>query len=339
MASINIRKLHGGEAAAILAHNHRHDGREGVEYRNEHIDPARTHLNSVLMPRGVGRETAAQELARLRARVAAIDAAEPPKRIRKDRVTLVSVEIPAPAGLPPEQEKKFFKEAAAEVAKFCGGIQNCGSIRIHRDEVHDYLDPVTRERRTSRVHAHMLCIPYMPGRGVNCKSFMSRERLREIQKAIDARCRRVLGIPFLDGSRQKSRGTVEDLKIATARAEREEQYLSQLRQSCQDAQEEMMSLQQSLMSLQEMTDALRAEAAELRDALPIVRQVAHAVEILDEIDENLSNYFRQELAAGGIHPDDPRDQARLRKAAETISRASRRHSRHFNRNQDIGFDR
>ena len=41
MSSINIMKLHGGEAAAILAHNHRHDGRDGVEYSNEHIDPAR----------------------------------------------------------------------------------------------------------------------------------------------------------------------------------------------------------------------------------------------------------------------------------------------------------
>ena len=124
MASINIRKLHGGEAAAILSHNHRHDGREGVVYGNEHIDPSKSHLNGILHWHGTpSRETAAEELARLRRRVEEIDKIEPPARIRKDRVTLVSVEIPVPEYLPPEEEKKFSKRPSRRWLDFVVGLK------------------------------------------------------------------------------------------------------------------------------------------------------------------------------------------------------------------------
>ena len=335
MASINIRKLHGEEAAAILNHTHRHDGRPGVEYGNCHIDPARSSLNSVLVPRGIGRETAAEELARLRARVAEIDAAEPPKRIRRDRVTLVSVEIPAPAGLPPEQEEAFFRLACAEVAKMAGGAKNVGSIQIHRDEVHEYTDPVTRERRTSRVHAHMLCIPYVAGRGVNCKQWMSRDRLRQIQRAVDSRCRQKLGRRYLDGSGQKSRGTVEDLKIASARVESEARELAKIER---EQEEVLISAQESLTAIEGRLEALRAEAAELQDALPLVRHVGLVAEILDELDGDLADELRRILADAGVHPDDPGDQRRLADAVDAVERASRR-ARRSARGRDDSLDR
>ena len=333
MSSINIKKLHGGEAAAILNHTHRHDGRPGVEYGNEHVDASRTLLNGVLRFRGApAQETAAEELDRLRRRVAEIDAVEPPARIRKDRVTLVSFEVPVPAGLPPEREAEFFKAAFSEIARFCGGRQNCGTIRIHRDEVHDYLDPVTREKRTSRVHAHCVAIPYVEGRGVNCKAFTSRERLRQIQQAVDSRCRRDFGIPYLDGSRQRSRGSVEDLKIASARVEAEERRLAELRQEQAQALNDLMGIHANL-------EGARLEAAELRDALPIVRQVARAAEILQELDSDLAEDFWAALRDEGIHPD--RDQLRLQQAAQTVENAARQHrrARHSDRGRDDGLDR
>ena len=343
MASINIMKLHGGEAAAVLNHNRRHDGRPGVVYGNEHIDPARTHLNSTLYwrPGAHSKESAAEELARLRRRVEEIDKTEPPTRIRKDRVTLVSVEIPVPEYLLPEEETKFFKKAYSEVARFCGGAQNCGSIQIHRDEVHSYIDPVTKETKTSRVHAHMLCIPYVQGKGVNCKNFMSRDRLRQIQQSVDSRVRQDLGISFLDGSRQKSRGSVESLKLASAREEVYKAYeeLSEAEQQLKATQIRVSDLKAEESRLEASTAALRAEAAELRDALPIVRRVGLAAEILDSLDSDLAEDFRQILADGGIHPDDHRDQLRLRQAAEAVEKASHRQARKSGRGRETGLDR
>lgn len=340
MASINIRKLHGGEAAAILSHNHRHDGREGVVYGNEHIDPSKSHLNGILHWHGTpSRETAAEELARLRRRVEEIDKIEPPARIRKDRVTLVSVEIPVPEYLPPEEEKKFFQKAFSEVARFCGGPQNCGSIQIHRDEIHDYIDSVTKEPRTSRVHAHMLCIPYVQGKGVNCKSFMSRDRLRQIQQSVDSRIRQELGISFLDGSRQKSRGNVESLKLASAREEVYKAYeeLSTAEQELKRTQIRVTDLKAEEGRLEASVAALRAEAAELQDSIPIVRDVNRAAEVLHQLDSDLAAEFWMMLRYAGIHPD--RDQHQLAEAAEAVDRASRQQAGKSGRGRDAGLDR
>ena len=219
MASANVMKLRGGAAAAILAHDHRHDGRD-VEYGNEHIDKSLSGRNSVRYWKGVHDPTmtAQGEYQRLRDRVAEIDRKEPPKRIRKDRVTMVGFEVPVPEGLPPEQEGRFFSIAYKAFAKMCGGVQNVSTLRIHRDEVHDYLDPVTKDVKTSRVHAHCVGIPYVPGKGVNCKTWMTRKALRDLQADIDQHCRSELGIAFMDGSQKRGRGTVEDLKRLSAQA-------------------------------------------------------------------------------------------------------------------------
>lgn len=255
MASANVMKLRGGAAAAILAHDHRHDGRD-VEYENEHIDKSLSGRNSVRYWRGVHdpEMTAQGEYQRLQDRVAEIDRKEPPKRIRKDRVTMVGFEVPAPEGLPPEQEGRFFSIAYKAFAKMCGGPQNVSTLRIHRDEVHDYLDPVTKDVKTSRVHAHCVGIPYVPGKGVNCKSWMTRAALRDLQADIDRQCRAELGIAFMDGSRQRSRGTVEDLKRYSAQAvTAQERHIADLdvqaAESTQTAQKAAKEAQEALDTL------------------------------------------------------------------------------------------
>ena len=238
MASINIMKLHGSEAASILAHAHRHDGKD-VQYRNKHIDTARSKDNSTRYFKSVHdtAQTAHDEYARLKARVEEIDK--------------VAFEVPVPEGLPADREEKFFSLAYREIASMCGGAENVSTLRIHRDEVHEYVDPVTKERRTSRVHAHVVGIPYVRGKGVNCKAFMSRQALRDLQRRLDDKCRQELGVAFMDGSRQKSRGTVEDLKRASARTE-------------QELAERIASQKAVLADLQSQTDEARAEAEKAR---------------------------------------------------------------------------
>lgn len=282
MASVNITKCHGSAAASILAHNHRHDGKD-VQYRNEHIDKSKTASNSYRYFKGQDpTATSKDEYARLKARVEEIDKAEPPKRIRKDRVTMCAFEIPAPAGLPAEKEEKFFSLAYREIARMCGGAENVSTLRIHRDEVHEYTDPLTKERRTSRVHAHVVGIPYVKGKGVNCKGFMTRQALRDLQKRVDDKCRQELGIAFMDGSRQRSRGTVEDLKRASARAEQElaeriaekerhiaeqETRLEELRQDTAKAALDASRARAEALEQQERAEDFRAEAGKQYERL------------------------------------------------------------------------
>lgn len=300
MASVNITKCHGSAAASILAHNHRHDGKD-VQYRNEHIDKGKTASNSYRYFKGQDpTATSKDEYARLKARVEEIDKAEPPKRIRKDRVTMVAFEVPVPEGLPADKEEKFFSLAYREIARMCGGPANISTMRIHRDEVHEYTDPLTKERRTSRVHAHVVGIPYVKGKGVNCKGFMTRQALRDLQKRIDDRCRSDLGVQFMDGSRQRSRGTVEDLKRASARTEQElaeriaekerhiaeqEARLEELRQDTAKAALDASRARAEALEQQERAEDFRAEAGKLCERLHQIGTLGLMVDYVEKFHE------------------------------------------------------
>lgn len=269
MASVNVQKLHGSEAGAVLAHGYRHDGKD-VQYRNEHIDPALTKHNSELYYRDVHAKggKAHDEYQRLRDRVQAIDAKEPPKRVRSDRVTMVAFEIPVPAGLPADKENAFFKLAYKEIARMCGGAENVSPLKIHRDEIHDYLDPVTKEVKTSRVHAHCVGIPYIKGKGVNCKAFTARQRLRDLQQAIDRRCREELGVAFVDGTGQKSRGSVEDLKRYSAQAvAAQEAYIADLQTQTAKSTQEAQKAQEAASNARTELNKAKAERDEVREDL------------------------------------------------------------------------
>ena len=220
MASADLKKLHGGAASHTRNHIYRHDGKD-VVYKNEHIDKSKTHLNTEMrFPEHEGIVLSDDEDRFLRARVSEIDKKEPPIRVRKDRVTFVAFEAPVPDGTDTkEKEEAFFKIFYEEVARMCGGPQNVGVLKIHRDEIHPYIDPVTLDEKMSRVHAHCIGIPYVRGKGINCKMFMSKGNLRSLQNALDTRCREELGVSYLSRDEHAVlRGRrVEDVKITSAK--------------------------------------------------------------------------------------------------------------------------
>lgn len=243
MASIDLHKCHGGEASAYMRHDFRHDGRE-TGYRNKDIDPARTGDCycigagggvDVGAPWGAGgaRPTAQYEASTLDERIATLDSIHPPKRKAKDRVTHIAYSLPAPVGLTAEQVRQFFELAYRDViCHFAGGRSNCSTAVCHMDEVHSYTDSVTGESRLSRPHMQGFMIPWTDEYGINCKHFMSRERLRQIQKDLDDLCFHEFGVHYLtgEGRRDPKRSTsVEDLKQATASKE-----LEQLQQTSKD---------------------------------------------------------------------------------------------------------
>ena len=76
---------------------------------------------------------------RLKQRIEHLDKIHPPKRVRKDRVTTVSFEIPTPDNLKPEDESKFFSIAYSEIARTCGGMKNVTNGYVHNDETRSIL--------------------------------------------------------------------------------------------------------------------------------------------------------------------------------------------------------
>lgn len=215
--SVNIMKLHKTEGYAVLRHNFR----EGDHHGNRHIDPTRKKENHYLYTKENSCKTASSAYRKLRARVREIDKEKPPIRRRQDRVTMLAFEIPAPAGLPADKEQQFFQIAYSHIARMCGGNSNVSQMFIHHDEIHDYIDPVDKTSKTSRVHGHMVGLPYTIDKGINCKSFLTRSSMSKLQHDIDKDCRKRLGIAFLTGEQTHSYATVDQLKEASEKASQE----------------------------------------------------------------------------------------------------------------------
>lgn len=245
MASVDWKKNKGGtnEGMARMSHATRHDGRD-VEYNNKEINKELSHLNYTLGDNVVEARTAKEEVERLKKRVSELDKIIPPQRVRKDRVTTVSFSIPAPEGLREEDEKQFFAIAYSEITKMCGGIENVSRAYIHKDEIHEYYDSRNKQFVTSRPHMHLQGIAWTDEKGVNGKYFSRREQMTAINNKIDERCKIELGISFLKGDlsqHDRNWRAVEDLKIKSAKALKEEISRLETQAREQDKQAEILT--------------------------------------------------------------------------------------------------
>lgn len=205
MASVTIEKHTSGSASAQYRHNYR----ENENNSNKQIDPQKSNLNVNLDTRF---STAREAHTALKARVAEVDEVLPPIRKKKDRVVAVCFELPAPrAGMNYEDSVRFLKAAyEAIVDRF--GQENIIGSTIHADEQHSYIDSKTKKLELSRIHLHTMVVPYVEGKGINGKAFVTRTLFKEMNKLMDEVCMREFGYTYQDGSKQASRGKTEELK-------------------------------------------------------------------------------------------------------------------------------
>lgn len=201
MASVTVQKW---TTAGACGGQIRHIYREAGAYKN--VDIQKDGQTWML---GTGDDCRAA----IRQTIAEIDAQKPPKRLKKDRKTVAELCIPAPReGMDEDTCLRFFAAVCDELEKayhVCGGA-------VHADEVHDYIDPGDGKVHTSRLHFHALVVPETGDKGLNMKSWLTKARYRELNALCDRVCRRELGHPYQDGSKSRSRGTVERLKEKSA---------------------------------------------------------------------------------------------------------------------------
>lgn len=275
MASVDFQKNTFTGGAAMVGHMTRHDG-QAVEYRNKYIDPERAGDNYIIGAKRFEDTTARGVMDRLRERVRAVDEVQPPKRRVKDRVTVMTYTIAAPDGLSEKQEREFFRVAYDELARFSGGRENVSPGYVHRDEIHDYVDAASGERKTSRAHMHVAGIPYTAEKGVNGKAFETRARMRELNKTIDERCRRELGFKFLTGERGLSGRSVEEMQAASeTRTKKQER--ARINAELADKRQEVRDLSGEVGDLERTRDALSAQNARISDlAAEKVKQAEQA---------------------------------------------------------------
>lgn len=155
------------------------------------------------------------------------------------------------------------------------GYHVCGGA-VHGDEVHDYIDPDDRQLHRSRLHMHVLLVPETE-RGLNMKSWLTRDRFRELNALCDRVCMRELGHRYQDGSKAKSRGKVEALKersgaelLRTAEAVRDELPRLEASRDALRAQE-AQSRQDAADAAREAQETRERAQTELRELFPVGR--------------------------------------------------------------------
>ena len=208
MASVTIQKW---STAAACGGQVNHIYRTREHYGNQDIDKTLADRNEMA-------GTAEEARARIRETIAWVDSVTPPKRIRGDRKTVAELCVPAPRSGMSDQDARQFLTAACEALVEVPGMHVVG-VALHGDETHEYIDPDSKERVQSRLHLHVLVVPDVPGHGCNMKSWLTKSRYREINQLLDRVCKRELGYTYQDGTKSRSRGDVERVKVKSLQAE------------------------------------------------------------------------------------------------------------------------
>ena len=229
MASVNFQKCKGGASAKAIIRHCDSEKRKNASHSNESIDTTKTDKNitytfnftkkdGTKYSKQLNYEETCQ---RYDKRIRAIDEGGNTNK-RKDRVTCFALCVPAPEGIKPEDITLFYN-GVNHILREKYGAKNFVNSYIHFDEVHDYKDAETGQERTSRVHGHFFFIPERNGQ-LDGKWFSSRSNMVEVNKKIDDFCRERFGIRFMDGSKKKSRKSVEALKNESKQQEYELAY-------------------------------------------------------------------------------------------------------------------
>lgn len=287
MASVTIQKW---STAAACGGQINHIYRTREHYGNQDIDKTLADRNEMA-------GTAEEARARIRGTIAWVDSVTPPKRIRGDRKTVAELCVPAPRSGMCDQDARQFLTAACEALVEAPGMHVVG-VALHGDETHEYIDPDSKERVQSRLHLHVLVVPDVPGHGCNMKSWLTKSRYKEINQLLDRVCKRELGYTYQDGTKSRSRGDVERVKVKSLQAEaaeltakidmlrQEATQLDAVRQkACQDATRATQEANKAVARARAAEQAQRqSEAVQRQSEARTEAAERRADELREEID-------------------------------------------------------
>ena len=244
MASVNYKKLKLPQEVKAMLYHCDKEKRLETSHSNIDIDKSATPDN---MQGDLDYTAACQKYSE---RIAFLDA-KPGANKRKDRVTCFGLNVPAPKDLKPEDEKAFFL-AAIKIIINQYGENNIIQYYMHLDEKHDYINAETGERCMSRSHMQCYVVPEHNGK-LNGKWFSNRSNMVKLNNSIHLMAQEQFGVTFMDGSKRKSRKTVEQLKNESTYLEAQKEL---------DKQRADLNARQTAVYAQE--NALKRKSGELQ---------------------------------------------------------------------------
>lgn len=302
MASVNFEKLKAAQQVKAMFRHCDEEKRLETNHSNIDINKSATPSN---MQGNLDYNAACKKYDD---RIAYLDS-QPGANRRKDRVTCFGLNVPAPKDLKPEDEKAFFM-LVLEIIKNQYGEDNIIQYYIHQDEKHKYINAETGEECMSRSHMQCYVVSEHNGK-LNGKWFSNKSNMIKLNNAIHKMAQEQFGVMFMDGSKKKSRKTVEQLKSEStyleAQKELDAQKMAINTQVAEVKKEKQIVLQTQIMlhakecNLDKREDDIKVNednsraalqgAIELRDT---AFQVLLQMQKLEEEDRELIELGRQQ---------------------------------------------
>lgn len=288
MASVQFYKCKGASVAKSIMRHADADERLKHEHSNKDIDKSKTALNTSLYDLSYAEMCDRYDEAMQRYQ------SNSKRAIRKDAVTLLDAIVTAP----PEMDDALIDLWVSDVVDIINKHYKADVVldaKIHRDEIHDYVDPDTHKTVTSRVHAHIFVLPEVEQR-LCCKQFTSRQNIMSLNRRIDKMTRNLYSCKFMTGQKAHDRDfqTVEQLKRASDNAELELQS-RQIKSKLQDTHNKLSTAQKALKNankqLAAVSQQLQQQKAELHDISISVKKQKRKFNKLRES----ADYVREDL--------------------------------------------
>lgn len=213
MASVNFMKLHTSQNVKDVIRHCDKEERKNHNHSNTDIQKNLTDTN-IQMDRDYKKTCYLYDEV-----IKELDSKEGANK-RKDRVTAFGLDVPFPASLPQKKQGEITNKII-KIIKNQYPESVLLNAYLHRDEIHDYKDAETGKQRTSLAHTHFIVMPIKDDK-LNGKWFSSKANMKKLNGAIHDMYQRDYGIQFMDGSKAKSKKSVERLKSESYTKEQEQ---------------------------------------------------------------------------------------------------------------------
>ena len=277
MASVNLKKEQ-IRTGRIIGTNHMDRVKENDtrSHSNKNINPELSSGNF-----HVGCESFKEAMDNAEKRLKEVDKVLPPKRLKKDRIEVLLVNIPCPREITEQGKTKEFFNKVNDCMKDYFGEKNWHGMEIHVDEVHGYYDRNKHQECMSLEHAHGVATPFVEGKGVNAKGFMTKANLSRATQVVDEMCLKEFGVSYRTYQDPQHK-SIEELKSETNIARNEMQKVIDTQNKMIDQnrdtiikqndkivenQMEMTELDTALQDMRSENRSLQTENESLRTAL------------------------------------------------------------------------
>lgn len=297
MASVNFEKLKGGQQVKAML---RHCDAEQRQMHNH----ANNDIHKDFTKNNLQYDRAYKESCRMYdERIDMLDRTTNSNK-RSDRVTCFGLCIPLPEGLSDAYAVKWVKEVNSILERRYGS-ENIINVYYHADEKHAYKDAETGTARVSRNHIHAYVIPEIDGQ-LNGKAFSSKKSMIELNKAIHEMSMQQFHVDFMDGTKRKSKKSVETLKN-----ESERQAIIDARKEIEKRQTQLDNRERELNTLETRLNALKSDLTE-KDRLLTEKEKKMAQTVRDEVARQVERIERASALSEEVAPRPTKQQAHRR---------------------------